>query len=130
MTIHNIMNDGHVPVDGFVNADSSVGFTYGDKNDWIYCGSSGWTKAEKYIVGYDTSFKRAWNIHDRKTLYSQKGGELYHGDTFTLENRHHDGESMYLYGNKHIGCSDYGLNDVYMICKFDLMDNPNGKWVC
>ena len=34
-------------------------------NGWIYCGASGWTKAEN---NYDND-KREWVMKDHKTLY-------------------------------------------------------------
>lgn len=107
---------GTVDETGIVTARDDVVFKYDD--GWIYCGSSGWTKAEKNYV----SKKRLWKIKDHRTKYTKEFGALFHGDTFKLENRDFEGESMYIYEDNHIGCSDYGINDVYKICKVDMLD--------
>lgn len=48
---------------------------------------------------------------------------LYHGDEFTLENKHYPGQSMYAYYDNGFGCKRYGIKDKYRICKKDLLEN-------
>jgi len=101
---------------GVATTKENVVFDY--DNGWMYCGASGWTKAGKE---YDSD-KRLWKIKDHKTKYTKKHNALFHGDTFKLENKNFPGESMYIYEDGHIGCSDYGINDVYKICKKSMME--------
>ena len=68
-------------------------------------------------------------IHERKTEFQGDGTthELFHGDTFKLENVNYPGQSMYANDSDddytgNFGCSTYGLDDKYKICKVDLVD--------
>jgi hypothetical protein len=61
MTLNNIVSGSHQ--NGDINTNDHIGFMY--DNGWIYCGASGWTKAEN---NYDND-KREWVMKDHKTLY-------------------------------------------------------------
>ena len=118
MHVKSSLRGGGVDDTGVASAKGHVVFEY--DNGWMYCGASGWTKAVA-ADDYDSD-KRLWKIKDHKTKYTKKHNALFHGDTFKLENKNFPGESMYIYEDGHIGCSDYGINDVYKICKKSMME--------
>lgn len=103
-----------------INTNARVIFDY--DGGWMYCGSDGWTKAEK---GYHSD-KNVWSIKGQESAYTQKDSNsqhLYHGDTFELDNLDYPGQSLYVYHDQGFGCSTYGIGDRFKICKVDLLKN-------